>query len=207
MPDHREAIGGLWKEIGDLQFRFLLDRGLKPHHKLLDVGCGSLRGGIHFVTYLEGGNYYGMDQQQWLLDAGRNEELPAAGINGKNVHLECRGDFDFSVFGARFDFAIAQSVFTHLNWNQILRCLVNIQCVLESGGRFFATYFRATSPRQRIESILHDPGGVTTNPDSNPFHYEFDTFEELAARSGLCVENLGDWDHPRNQKIMVFEKA
>lgn len=42
---HRIAVGGMWDEIGKLQFEFMVKQGLKPHHKFLDIGCGSLRGG------------------------------------------------------------------------------------------------------------------------------------------------------------------
>jgi hypothetical protein len=37
---HRESVGGLWDEIGELQADFLMSRGLRPHHRLLDIGCG-----------------------------------------------------------------------------------------------------------------------------------------------------------------------
>ena len=70
---HREAVGGLWEEMGRLQFDFVANQGLKPDHKLLDIGCGSMRGGVHFVSYLENSNYYGVDCNKALLDAGRNE--------------------------------------------------------------------------------------------------------------------------------------
>ena len=60
---HRELVGGLWEELGVLQFEFLVKRGLKPHHRLLDVGCGALRGGVHFVRYLDPGCYHGIDRK------------------------------------------------------------------------------------------------------------------------------------------------
>lgn len=43
---HRELVGGMWDEIGTLQFVFLRDHGLEPSQRLLDVGCGALRGGF-----------------------------------------------------------------------------------------------------------------------------------------------------------------
>jgi hypothetical protein len=60
----RSIVGGEWDEIGRLQFDFLNGAGLKPRHVLLDVGCGCLRGGVHFVAYLERGNYVGIDINQ-----------------------------------------------------------------------------------------------------------------------------------------------
>ena len=56
---HREMIGGLWDEMGQLQFDFMCARGLLPEHRLLDLGCGALRGGVHFARYLQPGKYYG----------------------------------------------------------------------------------------------------------------------------------------------------
>ena len=50
---HRNFIGGKWEEIGRLQYDFLREQGLQPQDKLLDIGCGCLRGGIHFIDYLE----------------------------------------------------------------------------------------------------------------------------------------------------------
>ncbi len=121
IPDdlHRRHVGGDWEEIGTLQFSYLVQSGLQPSHYLLDIGCGSLRGGIHFVRYLEDGHYYGIDRQQWLLDAGVKVELPQAGLADRTVHLLCRDDFDVTSFGVQFDYALAQSVFTHLPWNTI----------------------------------------------------------------------------------------
>ena len=140
----REAVGGLWEVIGPLQFRFLLDEGLQPHHTLLDIGCGCLRGGVHYVGYLADGHYYGIEAACWLLEAGR-DELARAGLGDRRVHLLCRDDFDCSSFGTTFDFAIAQSLFTHLPWNSIQRCLAEAQKVLAPGGRLYATFFEGLS--------------------------------------------------------------
>ncbi len=46
--DPERAVGGMWEEIGRLQFVFLVEKGLQPHHEMLDIGCGTLRGGRHF---------------------------------------------------------------------------------------------------------------------------------------------------------------
>ena len=54
---HRDYVGAHWEELGSLQFRFMVDQGLLPHHVLVDIACGSLRGGVHFIPYLDPGNY------------------------------------------------------------------------------------------------------------------------------------------------------
>ena len=87
---HRVFVGDLWQEIGRLQIDFMREKGLAPHHKLLDIGCGSLRGGIHFVEFLENENYYGIDVNQSLLVAGQ-QELMSANLLSKRPNLLANG--------------------------------------------------------------------------------------------------------------------
>jgi hypothetical protein len=58
---YMDVVGGMWDEIGKLQFEFLVKEGLNPEHFLLDVAWGSLRVGVHFVRYLESDCYKGID--------------------------------------------------------------------------------------------------------------------------------------------------
>ncbi len=67
------ARPGPWSEAGIPTFniyRRLVD--LKPFHRLVDFGCGSLRVGYHSMRYLERGNFFGMELNGALLDMGRN---------------------------------------------------------------------------------------------------------------------------------------
>src|SRR6476619_314261 len=77
---HRAVIGGMWEEIGALQLGFLVSQGLARSDKLLDIGCGCLRGGVHLVEYLDASNYYGVDINESLLQAGYQVELARAGL-------------------------------------------------------------------------------------------------------------------------------
>ena len=122
--EHREIIGGMWDELGRLQFDFMAREGLKPHHKLLDVGCGSLRGRIHFIRYLDVGNYIGVDPNISLLDAGYEIELASRGLKERmpRENLICTADFAPPFPDGAFDFALAQSVFTHVSLNTIRKC-------------------------------------------------------------------------------------
>ena len=64
--------------------------------------------GVHFVSYLENGNYYGVDCNKALLDAGRNE-LETQGLLWKDPILEEISDFAFVTLSAKFDYLLAQS--------------------------------------------------------------------------------------------------
>jgi SAM-dependent methyltransferase len=208
-PAHRLAAGGLWDTVGPLQFEFLVGRGLKPHHQVLDIGCGALRGGAHLINYLEPGCYHGIDREEWVIQAGREHELPPGLEESKSPTFIVRDDFDFSGFGKTFDFAIAQSVFTHIPFNSIHRALVNVATVLADGGVMYATFFENTYGPTRLEPIVQWPGDdetihSLTLMDADPFHYEFEALDWLAARAGLRVTYIGDWGHPRNQKMLLL---
>ena len=81
----------LWKMKRAFQIQFLKDRNLEPSHYLLDIGCGTLRGGIPIIEYLEGGHYYGIEFRQEVLDEGR-KELAEAGLDAKKPTLSERND-------------------------------------------------------------------------------------------------------------------
>ena len=205
---YKDAVGGMWEEIGKLQFEFLVKQGLKPEHYLLDVGCGSLRGGIHFIRYLEPGHYFGVDISKELLDAGKFE-LKRNNLIHKNPTLVQMGDFNFQVLNQKFNFAIAQSVFTHLPLNSIIKCIMNIEKVLVPGGRFYATFFENPKGKFNLEPVMHprlDGPPFASYFDRDPFHYDFETFKWICEGTTLTVEYIGDWNHPRDQKMIVFVK-
>ena len=72
---HRGYVGGKWDELGRLQFDFMVARGLQPEHVFLDVACGSLRGGVHFIKYLDAGNYLGIDKERALVRRGPGNDI------------------------------------------------------------------------------------------------------------------------------------
>jgi SAM-dependent methyltransferase len=199
---HREFVGGFWDELGTLQFKFLQSQGLLPHHKFVDIGCGALRGGIYFIRYLDKGNYYGLDINASLIEAGKIE-LQKQNLLEKNPTFLISDRFTVSDFDMKFDYGLAQSVFTHLFSNHIQRCLVEISRVFSPDGKFFATYFEA--PRPAYTDIIHQiPGNTITNFDSDPFHYSFEEMKTLGDYAGLSVSRIGEWGHPRNQKMLCF---
>lgn len=203
--EHRDFVGGLWEEIGRLQLEFLRSRGLRPGHRFVDVGCGALRGGLHFVRYLESGRYHGLDINASLLEAGRRE-LEIAGLAGRGPQLLVDDGFRLQRFEARFDYGLALSVFTHLPMNVIVRCLAGVAATLAPDGVFFASYFPAPAPAH-LAPLQQPPGEVTTYYDIDPFHQSLQEMQLLAGLCGLQVEALGDWGHPRGQQMLAFRLA
>jgi SAM-dependent methyltransferase len=196
----------MWEEIGQLQFDFLVSQGLEPEHYLLDMGCGSLRGGVHFVKHLEPGHYFGIDRNPKLLAAGESE-LERAGVTGKRPTLEARSDFVAASLGQSFDFALAQSLFTHLPFNSIVRCVAEVGRVLSPGGRFFATFFASPGPRLRTEPMpVRSDIAIQVKLDQDPYYYDPALFSWLCEGSDLVCEYHGEWGHPRQQQMLVFTK-
>jgi SAM-dependent methyltransferase len=203
---HRERVGGLWDEIGRLQIDFLRGQGLRPGDRLLDVGCGSLRGGVHFVRFLEPGRYYGIDKDADLVRAGVEIELPRAGLAGRldADHLLVTDAFEGARFGVSFDVAWAQSLFTHLRAPDIRRCLEQTARCVRPGGRFFATFFECGE--DVAAPVTHHPGGVTTRHDQDPYHYRFRDLVALCSDLPWRAVNVGDWSHPRAQRMARFDR-
>lgn len=202
--EHRAFVGGLWEEIGMLQLDFLKEQGLRPDHRLVDVGCGALRGGIPITRYLDAGHYYGIDINASLIEAA-NRELGEAGLEAKNACLLVNDRFELSRFGVEFDYAIAVSLFTHLPMNHIIRCLTEVSRAVKPKATFFATYFEAPSSAW-LESLHHTPGNIVTNYDVDPYHYAFEEFQWMAAVAHLEVTRIGEWGHPRDQRMLAFRR-
>ena len=196
----------MWEEVGQLQFDFLVKSGLKPDHRMIDVGCGSLRGGVHFAQYLDSGHYFGIDINQSLIDAGYEKELKPRGLDRRvpRANLRASSEFDFAAFEQVFDYALAVSVFTHLPLDTIRICLERLAPAMSPTGVFFATVFE-NDPEQPSVPVLQEPGGVTTYSDQDPYHYGRDDLIDRATACGWKTEWIGDFGHPRNQKMVRFQ--
>ena len=205
---HRGVIGGGWDVIGPLQLEFMRKNGLQPDSLLLDVGCGSLRGGVHFVRFLEPGHYFGIDINASLLDAGYEKEITPLGLAARlpRANLATVADFDASGFGRQFDFLLAVSVFTHLNWNRVRQGLENLAAVTKPGGLFFATYFHLPEQASATTPLLQPTGKFTTHGHRDPFHYRVSDFGQAIKGLPWRLEGTRDWKHPRGQQMLTFTR-
>lgn len=202
---HREEVGGAWDEIGPLQCDYLVAQGLRPDHRLIDVGCGAMRGGIHFARYLDVGNYYGIDVNDTYIEAARRIEMPAAGVADRvpDSNLKVTGTFDAN-FGVGFDYAIAQSVFTHLPMNYIRLCLSQLAKVMVPGGTLYATFFEVPDDHPYDLDFRQDT--VTTHSIRDPFHYPPSHLKWAAAEADWEFHHIGDWGHPRGQRMVKYRR-
>lgn len=191
---HRRYVGGLWEEIGQLQFNFLVDQGLKPQHVLLDIACGALRLGVWAIPFLEPEHYLGMEKEADLLSAGLELELPAAVRQQKRPQLLQGADFSFERFGRPVDVAIAQSLFTHLPQVLIEKCCSRLRPCLQADGVFYATFFE-------VEEEVENPAEPN---DHGYFAYTRGQMESFGEAHGYRAEYIGAWGHPRGQVMVSY---
>lgn len=194
---HRRFVGGdgdFWDAIGELQFRFLLDRGLARSDIFIDVACGSLRGGAKFIAYLDPDHYLGIDKYIELIVYGVGAELGLPAFAEKRPRFVVSDAFEFHKFQARPAFGIAQSLFTHLNAEDITTCLRNLIAIAAPGCRFYATFFEVDGP--------------AANPPASHSHGRFTytraQMEEFGAKTGWTATYIGDWNHPRSQHMIEY---
>jgi SAM-dependent methyltransferase len=172
--------------IAAMTFNLLTTLGLRQHHSLLDIGCGSLRIGRLLIPYLNREKYFGVEPNEWLVEEGIKWEL------GESLVQIKRPTFFFSdspetIMQAKvsLDFAVAQSIFSHCGLDLIKGWLAAISRSLATDGALVATF-------------LPDEEDSTATGWVYPecVNYRPATLESAAAEVNLRFETL-DWKHPR----------
>ena len=187
-PQYRAYVGPPedYDLVAAMAFNLLTTLGLRQHHSLLDIGCGSLRIGRLLIPYLNRGKYFGVEPNEWLVDEGIKREL------GETLVQIKRPTFFFSdspdtITQAKvsFDFVRAQSIFSHSGLDLIRNWLSAISSSLAEDGALVATFLPG-------EEDAPTRGWVY--PEC--VHYRPATMRDAAAEAGLRFELL-DWKHPR----------
>lgn len=193
-PHYKAYVGPPEKYdlVGAMQFNLLTSFGLRDDHKLLDIGCGSLRSGKLMIPFLRAGNYYGIEPNKWLIEDGIKYEVGEDLIKIKSPTFDNSSDFDLSVFNEKFDFLIAQSIFSHASSDQIDRCLSEAKTVMNQEALFLATFVIGENNYSGSEWVY--PGVVT---------YNHKYILELALKNNLEVIKT-EWYHPNVQTWYVF---
>jgi SAM-dependent methyltransferase len=210
--------------------------GLKPVHRVLDVGCGAGRMARPLTGYLDSsGRYDGFDmlrrKVRWCqthigrrhpnftfkwVDLINREYAPAGRIDP--------AQFVFPYPDGEFDFVFLTSVFTHMLPTEVEHYLAEIARVLKPGGRCFATFFLLNPESRRLSakggalfSFEHPlPGCATIDevvPEKAVAHDEA-LIMSLFHESGMRVlepVRYGRWcgrlEGPTAQDIVVAERS
>ena len=191
--DYRGFVGPSEKFdlISAVQFNLLTFLDLREDHYLLDIGCGSLRAGKLFIPFLLPGRYHGVEPEQWLIDEGIRNELGEDILGVKRPVFNNDDNFTLSIFGRKFDFILAHSIFSHASERQISRCLSEARRVMMPTSLFIATFAKGDDDYTGDEWVY--PGFVM---------YTEDHMRALFDEQGLSSTIL-NWPHPEYQVWIV----
>ena len=178
--ERRHALvgpGKRWKMKRDFQIKFLRDMGLKYENYLLEIGCGTLRGGLPIIQYLEKGHYFGIEVREKVLKEAR-KELKEASLEGKNPELLLSPVITELTINRKFDYLWAFSVLIHMN-DEILKDTLNfVSKHLSEKGVFYAN----VNIGERKEGNWQGFPVVSRT---------FDFYSLACAMNGLAVSDLG----------------
>ena len=142
-PQYRAYVGPPedYDLIAAMTFNLLTTLGLRQHHSLLDIGCGSLRIGRLLIPYLNRGKYFAVEPNEWLVEEGIRRELGETLVQIKRP-IFFFSDSPDTIVQAKvaFDFAVAQSIFSHCGLDLIKGWLSAISRSLAQNGALVATF-------------------------------------------------------------------
>jgi cyclopropane fatty-acyl-phospholipid synthase-like methyltransferase len=167
----------LWKMKRSFQIQFLKDMGLQHVHYLFDIGCGTLRGGIPLIDYLQVGHYFGLEVRSEVLDEGR-KELKEAGLERKKPTLLVYPDISQLNLGRYFDYIWAFSVLIHMSDNILKDTFGFVNKHLSKEGFFYAN---VNIGKRKEHNWQGFPNVART----------FDFYSDACTTNGLMISDLG----------------
>jgi SAM-dependent methyltransferase len=228
--------------IGDGDFRLIgaeflrhmvVIGGLKPHHNVLDAGCGFGRMAMPLSRYLApGSRYLGFDIVAEPIDwcrqkiTARNTAMEFAYVGMKHELYTPQGQLPSSEgFRSRLpvlqdwrpDFAAAVSLFTHLETETFIRYLQDFQAVLTPDGTLFMTTFLVDKGAPAAAAECAFPVrqwrqyGVQTGLRGEPLTaavgVPVDWFLAQCSAAGLEVEQVhfGRWRRSNQNSILPYQ--
>jgi SAM-dependent methyltransferase len=139
---HKAHLGGgaaHFAQRGEFQLALLRHLGLTRDSRVLDVGCGPLRGGLPLIRFLAPGRYRGVDANASLVEAAHHE-LAAAGLGAARERVTLLADFALATLGERFDVVLLFSVLNHCTTGERARFFAAVPSVLADGARIVVSH-------------------------------------------------------------------
>ena len=182
---------GQYDFMGATQFRLLCTLGLRDKHKVLDFGCGSLRAGRFLMTYLNPECYFGIEPNPWLIQDSLKNQIGNDIIGIKKPSFDNNSDMQTDVFDTRFDFIVAQSIFSHTSQELVRTALEGFHESLNNHGIAAVTFIEGQKDFEGEGWIY--PGCV---------EYKLETIVKFAADANLFIKKI-PWYHPRQSWFLL----
>lgn len=143
VEEHHSNYGEPWAGGRDV-FEFLAKAvSLKPQDRVLEVGCGTLRVGLHFIRFLLPAHYHCVERDMLSLMAAFRYELPSQGLLHKRPVIVRGEDMNFEALGhnSMYDLIYASAVFLHMPDTLVWTGLERLADRLTPGhGRIFVSH-------------------------------------------------------------------
>ncbi|KAL1211684.1 hypothetical protein V5N11_023682 [Cardamine amara subsp. amara] len=143
VEQHHSNYGEPWAGGRDV-YEFLAESAnLKPNSRVLEIGCGTLRVGLHFIRYLNPRHFHCLEKDELSLMAALRYELPSQGLLHKRPLIVRGEDMEFSKFGPdiSYDLIYASAVFLHMPDNLVWTGLERLVKKLKPyDGRIFVSH-------------------------------------------------------------------
>ncbi len=197
--DHYRAYVGPpadYDLVAAMVFGLLTLLGLRQQHRVLDVGCGSLRVGRLLIPYLNVGGYTGLEPNRWLVSEAITREVGQDQIAIKKPRFIFDATADALLSdGSRFDYIVAQSIFSHCGPDLLESWIDHAARLLTDQGTLVATFIED-------ETSNSTPGWIY--PDC--VGYQREVMARLADQHDLDFVML-DWHHPRQRWFLMAKRA
>ena len=143
-----------------------------------------------FFSFQSIDKYFGIDPNQWLIEDGTVKELGADAIALKSPRLSHNIDFNCEIFDEKFDFIIAQSIFTHTGPSHFKRFLESASKALKPDGVLLFTYNGR-------------PGDSQELPEDGWYYPQCVTYHDTSVQNMISDTILKGkkipWYHPASQ--------
>ena len=181
-----------FESVGRLQLATLLREGVYPHSRVLDLGCGCLRGGYWVIHFLDRGCYFGIEPATKMLQQGVDLVLEAEVRKEKEPRFDNNDAFDMSVFGVKFDVVLARSIWSHASKGQILAMLDSFSANSSPDAFFLTSYCRAGFWRKR--DYKGDSWQGRSHQSDKPalVNHSFGWIKKQVEARGMFVRQLPD---------------
>lgn len=226
--------GDFIKAGARLMERFVRLGRLQTDHQVLDIGSGIGRAALPLTGYLgANGGYEGFD----VVELGVHwctEQITRRYPNFRFTYVPLANDlyrtdgsdaasFRFPYEDDRFDFAIANSLFTHMLPEEVGNYLGEIRRVLKPGGKCYATFFILNETSKKLMAgqpefqFRHDHGNYFLFDEkvkSANVGFEEGFLRKMVVENGLTLSGAyyGFWPgRPQKecedfQDLLILEK-
>ncbi len=174
-----------FKQNGVDAFRRFIQCGLKPNHRILDIGSGIGRKTLPLLSFLVDGSYEGIEpiasQVRWCVEriTSKYPNFRFQEIDVWSKLYNPKGsvrpaEYIFPFRDAEFEFVILGSVFTHMFSRDVEHYTDEIARVLKAGGHGLITFFLLNAESESLiaegKSTLHmiypyENGSKACDPD------------------------------------------